>query len=325
MSTSLNLHDYQPNGDNTYHEVLAGLQRVPKKLPPKLFYDERGSQLFDQICELDEYYTTRTESHITQANIDEIAAVIGSQALLIEYGSGSSAKTRILLDHLTDLAAYIPLDISKEHLLTSATELAKVYPDLEILPVSADYTADFALPSVRKPVARRVVYFPGSTIGNFETEAAINFLDHIAAVCGPDGGLLIGVDLKKEPHILHQAYNDRAGVTAAFNLNMLARLNRDLDMNFAVDQFGHYAFYNVYEGRVEMHLVSLADQTVYLNGSTIQFAEGESIWTESSYKYTPNEFAALAGRVGFEVQQVWIDEQHLFSVQYLTMTGKTIR
>ncbi|MEM8533173.1 MAG: L-histidine N(alpha)-methyltransferase [Chloroflexota bacterium] len=325
MSTQLNLHDYQPNGDSTAQEVLAGLQRVPKKLPAKLFYDERGSQLFDQICELDEYYTTRTESAITQSNIDEIVAAIGPQALLIEYGSGSSAKTRILLDHLNDLAAYIPLDISKEHLLASATELAKLYPDLEILPVSADYTTDFELPRVQKPVARRVVYFPGSTIGNFETEAAIDFLEHIAEVCGSDGGLLIGVDLKKEPHIIHQAYNDRAGVTAAFNLNMLVRLNRDLDMNFVVDQFGHYAFYNVYEGRLEMHLVSLADQTVYLNGTSIEFAEGESIWTESSYKYTPSEFAALAGQVGFEVQQVWIDEQHLFSVQYLTMTGNIVR
>lgn len=300
-------------------EVLAGLQSTPKHVSSKFFYDERGSQLFDQITALDEYYQMRTEAAITHASIAEITARIGPNALLIEYGSGSSAKTRILLDHMPNLAAYIPVDISTEHLLRTAADLQQAYPDLRIVPVSADFMAHIELPPIDEPVARRVVYFPGSTIGNFHPDEAVALLRRIAQVCGPDGGLLIGVDTKKDPQVLHRAYNDSDGVTAAFNLNLLTRLNRDLGTDFERAQFQHYAYYNPYAGRIEMHLVSLQTQSVLIDEQIVTFTPGESIWTESSYKYTPQEFATLAARAGFRVQQVWMNAGRLFSVQYLTM------
>jgi dimethylhistidine N-methyltransferase len=252
--------------------------------------------------------------------IHEMVELIGISALLIEYGSGSGEKTRLLLDQLRDLAAYVPIDISREQLLCVARELASTYSGLEVLPVCADYTCGFELPTMKQLSRRPVVYFPGSTIGNFDPIPAKHFLEHIAGVCGPGGGLLIGVDLKKDPAVLHNAYNDSHGVTAAFNLNLLERINRELDCDFQLDRFEHYAFYNPREGRVEMHLVSLGDQTVHLDNVTIHFAKGESIWTESSYKYTLEEFEQMAAAAGFKVERVWKDEQQWFSVQYLVST-----
>jgi dimethylhistidine N-methyltransferase len=320
MSRPFGFRDFEPDVENLTQEVLDGLKEPVKKLPCKLFYDEQGSRLFEQICELDEYYPTRTETAIMKANIAEIAPLIGQGSMMIEYGSGNSEKTRILLDHLPDLAAYVPIDISREHLMRSAADIATAYPGLDVLPVCADYTDHFELPNYSRPVSHRVVYFPGSTIGNFHQDEAIDFLRRVANVCSSNGGLLIGVDLKKDPRILNLAYNDPAGVTAAFNLNILARLNRELGTDFQLDQFRHYAFYNESMGRIEMHLVSLTNQTVQLNGDRISIKAGEKIWTESSYKYTVEEFEGLAEAAGFKLRNVWTDKDRLFSVQYLTLS-----
>jgi dimethylhistidine N-methyltransferase len=279
--------------------------------------------LFERICVLDEYYIPRTEVAIMETYIEEMVELLGPSVVLIEYGSGNSTKTRILLDHLREPTAYVPIDISREQLLRATKELASSYPGLEVLPVCADYTSSFELPAPKQPSHRKVVYFPGSTIGNFDLIPAKHFLGHIAGVCGPGGGLLIGVDLKKDPSVLHRAYNDNQGVTAAFNLNLLERINRELNCDFQLEGFEHYAFYNPLEGRVEMHLVSLRDQTVRLDNATIPFAKGESIWTESSYKFDLDEFQQLAAAAGFKAEHTWTDEQQWFSVQYLVNTGGT--
>jgi dimethylhistidine N-methyltransferase len=313
----IRLHNFKPGQERFRAEVLSGLSKAQKELPSKYFYDEQGSQLFERICSLDEYYIPRTETAIMEACIEEIVELLGPNVLLIEYGSGSSAKTRILLDRLRDLAAYMPIDISQEQLLQATTELASDYEGLEVIPICADYTSYFEMPVLKRPCERKVVYFPGSTIGNFELVQAGYFLEHVAGVCGPGGGLLIGVDIKKDPDILNRAYNDNKGITAAFNLNLLGRINRELDSNFRLELFEHYAFYNPREGRVEMHLVSLNDQAVQLDGTTISFARGESIWTESSYKFNTDEFQRIAAAAGFKVEHVWTDSQQWFSVQYL--------
>ena len=297
-------------------QVLRGLSQACKQLPCKFFYDRRGSQLFDQICELPEYYLTRTELDILQSHVKEMAAAAGERCLLVEYGSGSSMKTRLLLDHLRDPAAYVPFDISREHLLDATSRLNAAYPRLNILPVCADYTRPFELPAC-DGAARTVVYFPGSTIGNFDPHEARAFLRTAANRCGPGGGLLIGVDLKKDPAVLHAAYNDTAGVTAAFNLNLLVRINRELDGTFNLDRFAHYAFYNPRLGRIEMHLISQADQTVTVAGDHFAFRQGETIFTESSYKYTLAEFHSLAAAGGWHIERTWTDERQWFSVQYL--------
>jgi dimethylhistidine N-methyltransferase len=312
----LGLYDFEPQRKTFRDEVLQGLQDARKELPSKYFYDDVGSQLFEQICELDEYYLTRTELAIMQAHIQEMAALLGPQCLLIEYGSGSSTKVCMLLDALQGPAGYVPIDIAKEQLLRSVAALTQAYPELEVLPVCADYTSDFELPVPSKPVLRRVAYFPGSTIGNFDREPARRFLGQIAKACA-GGGLLIGVDLKKDFNILHRAYNDSQGVTAQFNKHLLVRINKELDANFQLNQFGHYAFYNPGQSRVEMHLVSLKNQTVHIGETEISFKLGESIWTESSYKYTLEEFAQFAATAGFTVERVWTDPRQLFSVQYL--------
>lgn len=318
MDNPLRLYDFEPERDTFRAEVMQGLQKARKELPSKYFYDEVGSRLFDQICELDEYYPTRTEFSIMQKHAGEMVSLLGPNCLLIEYGSGSSTKIRKLLDALPDLAAYVPIDISKEHLIRSVAPLAIAYPELEVLPVCADYTNHFELPLPKKPVSRRVIYYPGSTIGNFDREPARKFLKQVAKV-SQGGGLLIGVDMKKDFNILHRAYNDSQEVTAQFNLNLLTRINQELDANFQLDQFGHYAFYNPGAGRIEMHLVSLKKQVVSIGDVEISFELGESIWTESSYKYTLDEFATLAATAGFTVRRVWTDPQELFSVQYLTV------
>jgi len=312
----LGLYDFEPQRKTFRDEALQGLQDARKELPSKYFYDDVGSQLFDLICELDEYYLTRTELSIMQQYKTEMASLIGPNCLLIEYGSGSSTKIRKLLDALQAPAGYVAIDIAKDQLLRSIASLKAAYPTLEVLPVCADYTSDFELPLPAKPVSRKIAYFPGSTIGNFDREPVKNFLRQIAKTC-KGGGLLIGVDLKKDFNILHRAYNDRQGVTARFNLHLLERMNQELDADFQLDRFSHYAFYNPGQSRVEMHLVSLANQVVHIGNAAISFKLGESIWTESSYKYTLAEFAQLASMTGFAVERVWTDPHQLFSVQYL--------
>jgi dimethylhistidine N-methyltransferase len=303
--------------DAMLREVLAGLARPHKQLPCKYFYDERGSRLFDEICELEEYYLTRCELAILRRHAGQMAGRLGPACALIEYGSGSSLKTRLLLDRLDRPAAYVPVDISGEHLLRSARELARAYPGLEVAPVCADFTRPFTLPPLRQSPRRRVVYFSGSTIGNFGPAEATALLAGIARLCGPGGGLLIGVDLKKDRAILEPAYDDTRGVTAAFNLNLLARINRELGADFDLGRFRHRAFYNEGAGRIEMHIVSRAAQTVHVGGTAFELAEGETICTEYSYKYGLDEFRDLAARAGLALEQVWTDEKGLFSVQYL--------
>jgi len=314
----IRLYECELDTDSLRDEVLQGLRTPRKELPAKLFYDEHGSQLFDQICDLEEYYLTRAEIAIMREHAGEIAALIGERCLLVEYGSGSSKKTRILLDHLRDPAAYIAIDISKEHLIRSASGLAGSYPGLEVIAVRADYTTACELPSIHRPAATKVAFFPGSTIGNFYPREAVSFMKRIAELVEPGGGLLIGVDVKKDPAILNLAYNDRAGVTAEFNLNMLARINREFHADFRIDRFAHRAFYNAGQGRIEMHLVSRVEQTVRVDGTAFRFEQGESILTEISCKYAVEEFASLAAQAGFTVRQVWMDDRRHFSVQYLT-------
>lgn len=308
---------HEPGLDGFREEVLRGLRRQPKQIPSKFFYDEAGSRLFDQICDLEEYYLTRVEMEILRCHGRKMAAAIGPECRLIEFGSGSGLKTRRLLDLLKRPASYVSVDISREQLMASAAQIAAAYPGLEVHPVYADYTGHFDLPEVHRRARRTVAFFPGSTIGNFEPPGAVEFLRRMSATCGRDGGLLIGVDLKKDPVVLHRAYNDRDGVTAAFNLNLLARLQRELGAEINPDQFAHYAPYNPSLGRIEMHLVSLADQLVRLGGVVIPFRQGESILTEYSYKYDLHEFAQLVAEAGFGVERVWTDERHWFSVQYL--------
>ena len=315
----MRLRDFGPPIESFRREVLTGLRRSDKELPCKFFYDERGSALFDEICELDEYYPTRTELAIMERHAPAMARHIGGDCLLVEYGSGSSVKTRLLLDHLESPAAYVPLDISKEHLMRSAADLAAAYPSLEVIPVCADYSREYDLPSPRRAAAHRTVYFPGSTIGNFHPPDAREFLHGIAEVCGRGGGLLIGVDLKKDRATLERAYDDARGVTAAFNLNLLERINRELGADFELARFRHEAVYDEEAGRVEMRVVSLEEQVVSLGGEAFALEEGERIRTECSYKYSVGEFAALAASAGFGVDEVWTDPERRFSVQYLTV------
>jgi len=297
-------------------EILQGLRQSPKVLSPKFFYDEVGSQLFEKITELPEYYLTRTELSIMRKHIGEIVNLIGPHASLIEFGSGSSMKTRILLEHLDRLAAYVPVDISRDHLVAAAEALALEFPHIEVLPVAADFTQPFDLPQPGVMPLRNIVYFPGSTIGNFSPGAARALLEVMYQEAKEGGALLIGVDLKKDKTILERAYNDGAGVTARFNLNMLRRLNNEFSANFDLSRFEHRAVYQESPGRIEMHLVSTCSQTVRVAGKGFHFEENDFIRTECSHKYTLEEFAEMARRAGFVVHTVWIDPERLFSVQY---------
>lgn len=298
-------------------DVRDGLAVSPRTLPSKYFYDAEGSRLFDRITALDAYYPTRTEQGILEAHLADIAAHVGPGAVLIEYGSGSSTKTRLLLDALAPtLASYVPLDISREHLLETADALRADYPGLRVEPVAADYTRPYTIPDDPEKRRKRVVFFPGSTIGNFEPEAARRFLVQIAEVIGPGGGLLLGVDRKKDPAVLRRAYDDDEGVTAAFNLNLLVRLNRDLGSDFNLDLWMHDVRYNAEAGRVEMHLMSLANQTVHVGGQAFPFHVGETIHTENSYKYGPGEIEALAAEAGLGLVRAWTDAAGWFAVLY---------
>lgn len=297
-----------------YRDVLKGLASGQKYLPSKYFYDERGSDLFEQICELDEYYPTDSEVSIMQHDIDEITNYLGDHVQLIELGSGSSMKTRLLLKHCENLAMYVPVDISGVFLKEVAELLREEFPDIEIQPVAADYTTRFEIPE-SDTTKKRVVYFPGSTIGNFTRRRASAFLNTVGENLSPGDGLLIGVDLKKDVGVLEAAYNDSKGITAEFNKNILTRINRELDADFDLKQFQHRAFYNAAEGRIEMHLESLSNQTIHINGSRLSFEKGETIHTENSHKYTVDEFEEIAGDY-FERQKTWTDEREYFSVHY---------
>jgi len=304
--------------DSEISEIVTGLSAKPKQISPKYFYDERGSQLFDAITELPEYYLTNTELGIMRDNIDEIVSMVGKQASLIEFGSGSSLKTRVLLQHLSELAAYVPVDISDEHLHASAEAIRSEFPHIDTLPVVADFTKQFDLPTPMVMPVRNVVYFPGSTIGNFEHDLAMELLRVMHHEAGKNGALLIGVDLQKDPEIIEAAYNDSVGVTAEFNLNMLQHLNRDYGANFDVSEFEHSANYDSDIGRVVIELISRTDQTFEIGDNAFDIGDGEAILTEYSHKYTLDGFAAMAKAAGFAVRKVWMDADQLFSVQFLT-------
>ncbi|MBT8092930.1 MAG: L-histidine N(alpha)-methyltransferase [Gammaproteobacteria bacterium] len=299
-------------------EIIEGLRRPQKTISPKFFYDERGSQLFEDITALPEYYLTDAELEILREYVDEIAALIGEQASLIELGSGSSLKTRILLEHLNKLAAYVPVDISEDHLYKSARNIRREFPDTPVHPVVADFMRPFDLPTPAVMPVRNVVYFPGSTIGNFEHDAAVELLRVMHGEAGENGALLIGVDLQKDPQIIDRAYNDSAGVTAEFNLNMLRHLNSSYGANFDLDAFEHRAEYDERRGRVVLELVSQEDQRVSVGDTNIDIADGEAILTEYSHKYTLEGFAKMASAAGFDVAHVWMDKDNLFSVQFCT-------
>jgi dimethylhistidine N-methyltransferase len=302
-------------------ETLVGLSKSPKELLCKFFYDDRGAKLFQKICELPEYYITRTELGILRLRGAEIAEALGPNIELIGLGTGAGTKTKILLEELPDPSVYIPIDISQEQLRKSTERFRKLLPKLEILPIAADYLAPFELPLPRKPSSRSIVYFPGSTIGNFEPVAAIKFLRRLSDLCGTDGGLLIGVDLQKDPRIIEAAYNDSQGVTADFNLNLLVRANRELGANFDLNNWRHRAIYDRSDGRVEMYLISQIDQRVRIDDREFHFSANEKVLTEYSYKHTPEGFAALAGQAGFRFEQLWTDDARLFGVFYFSVAN----
>jgi dimethylhistidine N-methyltransferase len=298
-------------------DVVTGLSAMPKRLQAKYFYDKIGSELFEQITTLPEYYPTRTELHILTRNAEEIAALIPAGAVLVELGSGPTIKVRLLLRQTPDLFAYVPVDISAEFLDAEATRLREDFPTLAVLPVAADFTRSFDLPAA---VAGRpcVGFFPGSTIGNFEPLEATALLHHARQILGPGATFIVGVDLVKDRQVLHSAYNDAAGVTAKFNLNLLTRINRELGGEFDLSAFEHHAIYNAELRRIEMHLASRKAQKVRVCGRAFEFRAGETIHTENSYKYTPESFAVLARGAGWVPKQIWMDEKKYFSVHALT-------
>lgn len=334
MNDTININDTMMLAQSIYEdssvegffsEVVGGLSQAQKTLPCKFLYDEEGSRLFNEICELEEYYPTRTENRILAENIREIARLIGRGCRLVEFGSGTSAKTRHLLRRLPDVASYVPIDISGAQLLESAALLAREFPDLDIRPLEADYGEISSLPDSDRESTRTVAFFPGSTIGNFTPGEAVTFLGKVASLCGAGGGLLIGVDRKKDSEVLEPAYNDRDGVTARFNLNILARANRELGADFDLSSFRHHAPYNEPLGRIEMHLVSTRPQTVRVGSHLFHFRQGEHITTEYSYKYTLQGFACLAMRAGFELVKSWEDDDCLFSVLLLRVKDRSLR
>ena len=318
---NLQFHDRRPPPADFRVAVLEGLGRRPRSLSPKFFYDARGSALFDAITRLPEYYPTRTEIALLRRHGHEMARLLGHDSLLVELGSGSDVKIRVLLDALRP-RAYMPLDISREHLWRSAYAIAADHPALAVHAVCTDYTRAFALPEAVRGL-RRAAFFPGSSIGNFEPAQAARLLRAIGALLGPGGRLLVGVDLKKDPARLHAAYNDEAGVTARFNLNLLERMRSELGAEIDVDGFRHHAFYNPDAGRIEMHLVATRAQAIAVNGHRFAFAADEGIHTENSYKFSVAEFGALSAAAGFQTLHVWQDEEGLFSVHGLAVAGPT--
>ena len=313
--------DLEPASADFLAEAVAGLSESPRTLPCKFFYDERGSELFQKICDLPEYYVTRAELQILKNQGRDIAKYLGPGIELIGLGTGVGTKTRLLLDELHAPIAYVPVDISKEQLLQSSAQFRELFPDVEVMPVCADYLQPVTLPIPRRKPVRKIIYFPGSTIGNFEPNVALDFLQRIRRVSEEDGGLLIGVDLQKDRKILENAYNDAQGVTAEFNLNLLVRANRELGADFDLNCWKHRAIYNAEAGRIEMHLVSEAEQTVHLADDEFRFRVGEKIVTEYSYKHTSEGFSALAAQADFSLAHMWTDDARLFGVFYFTAAG----
>jgi dimethylhistidine N-methyltransferase len=304
-----------PDQDSFAACLLGGLQKSSKEIACKYFYDEAGSRLFDRICELPEYYQTRTEVALMQRHAAEISALMGDAVEIVEFGAGSLRKARILLDAAQNPRAYTPLDISGDYLRHVVRDLAADYPTLTLRPLVGDFTRPLEIPAL-PGASRRVGFFPGSTIGNFKPDAAMALLRRMRGMLN-DGGLLIGVDLVKDPARLHAAYNDAAGITALFNKNLLVRANRELNADFDLDGFAHYAPYNTAAHRIEMYLVSLKRQSVSLCGQRFEFAQGEPVHTEDSHKYTIESFREMAARAGFRPRAVWTDPERLFSVHWL--------
>lgn len=302
--------------DTFAQDIHSGLSAPVKRLSPKYFYDQHGSELFDQICQLPEYYPTRTETQLLEQHADEFRDLMGEESVLFELGSGSSQKIRILLAALKP-SFYVPMDISKEHLIASANQLAKDFPWLEVHANRVDYSKPWQVPDFGS--RRYNAFFPGSSIGNFDPQAAVKLLQQIAQLVGSNGGLLIGVDVKKDRQRLEAAYNDSAGVTAQFNLNILQHIKARLNSDLEIENFAHQAIYNEALGRIEMHLVSLCSQSFQIEDKNYRMQKGETIHTESSYKYAPDEFHQLAKLAGFYPQQVWQDDEQLFSLHYLTV------
>ncbi len=313
--------DRRPPMNDLLEVVQHGLAHKPKRLPSWLFYDERGSQLFERICEQPEYYLTRCEIALMNEHAGSIADSLGADVRLVEYGSGNAQKTHLLLQHLHEPVTYVPVEISPEPLRQSIDRLSDEFPSLSLQPLCADFTRPLRLPIPPRAPRRTVVYFPGSTIGNFESHDAVALLRKMRNEMGDNGGLLIGVDLKKDPALIEAAYNDRAGVTEAFTLNMLVRLNREIGSDFDLAKFAHRAHYNPMAGRIETHIVSRCDQQVKVGRSKVVFRMDEVIQVEYSCKYSLADFATLAARAGLAVKKVWTDPQQMFSVQYLVRTS----
>ncbi|MES2527276.1 MAG: L-histidine N(alpha)-methyltransferase [Bdellovibrionota bacterium] len=313
---SLEAADHIPPSRNLVSEVIMGLSKSQKTLPAKFLYDKTGSEIFEEICLLPSYYPTRTETKILRDNAREMADMIGEDVMIIEPGSGSAEKVRILLKELHGKRSYVPLEISREILLRTSRELIDEFPGMDLYPVCADFTKSLSLPlTVESRPGKKIVFFPGSTIGNLDPDEARDFLKEAAAL-SKGGGILIGVDLKKDPEILRLAYNDPEGVTAAFNLNLLYRLNREANATFVPENFRHEAIYNEEKGRIEMHLISRMPQLVRVNQTVFRFHEGESIHTENSYKYSVKEFTELGEQAGLVLKKSWQDKDQLFSVYY---------
>ena len=314
--------DLEPAPADFQADILAGLSAEPRSVPPKYFYDQTGAKLFDAICRTEEYYVTRTELAMMDEIGDALRARIGAGAGVLEYGAGSGWKTRKLLAALETPRAYVALDISRDHLITAACDLAADHPSVGVSAVCADFMDTAGLPeTVWKRGARRLAYMPGSTIGNLEPAQAQRFLKGARAHIGAQGAFLIGVDLKKSASVLHAAYNDAEGMAAAFNLNLLHRMRRELGAELTIDDFEHYAFYNAGAGRIEMHLVAGRPSDIVVAGERFHFHQGESLHTENSYKYSVAEFGALAGRAGWQTEHVWLDPDRLFSLHLLSASG----
>ena len=314
---NMELVNLAPSPTTVLKEVLAGLSKSQKALPPKLLYDKKGSEIFEEICKLEEYYPTRTESDILKSNAKDICQLIGEGSIIVEPGSGSGDKIRFLLQHLKMAKGYVPIEISREILLRMTEELHEEFPELKVSPVCADFNQDIELPlTLDAEAAKKVIFFPGSTIGNLVPQDAVAFLKKMAKLAGRGGGMVIGVDLKKDPEIFKLAYDDPAGVTAAFNLNLLERLNREVSASFDLENFAHEAIYDEKLGRVEMHLVSKVPQLIKVNETVFRFLEGETIHTESSYKYSVEEFAELSAKAKWVFKKAWKDKKNLFCVYY---------
>lgn len=315
--SAFSFYDLAPGEESFRDAVLNGLSASPRALPCKFFYDSRGSELFEAICDTPEYYLTRAELSILETRAGEIAARIGPHCRLIELGSGASVKVRLLLKALETPLAYVPVDISRDFLRGAAESIAADFPGLKVSAVCADYTKPFELPPLAGPAGKRVGFFPGSTIGNFEPEGVVSFLTHCGHLLGPGAEMLVGADMKKDKAVLDAAYNDAAGLNAAFNLNLMHRIANELDSDLDPDNFEHVAFYNPDEGRVELYIRSKEAQTATIAGRRFSFGEGELVHTENSYKYAIPEFRALAARAGFRALATWTDADGRFSVHYL--------